>query len=69
MDYLARSLKAQMREANRLGARYTLILGEDELARGEATLRNMQDSTQESVQLDGLTERLKRIVLTDRHRS
>ena len=59
MDYLARSLKAQMREANRLGARSTLILGEDELARGEATLRHMQDSTQESVQLDGLAEKMK----------
>ncbi len=59
MDYNARSLKAQMREANRLGARFTLILGEDELARGEATLRNMQDSAQESVQLDQLIEHLR----------
>ena len=59
MDYNARSLKAQMREANRLGARFALILGEDELARGEATLRNMGDSTQESVQLAQLLARLR----------
>jgi len=57
-DYNARSLKAQMREANRLNARYALILGEDELARGEAMLRNMTDSAQESVRLDELAERL-----------
>jgi len=59
VDYLARSLKAQMREANRLNTRYALILGEDELARNEATLRNMQDSSQESIQLDGLVEKLQ----------
>lgn len=59
MDYNARSLKAQMREANRLGAQFALILGEDELTKGEASLRHMRDSSQESVKLDQLIERLR----------
>ena len=36
-----RSLKAQMRHANSLGARWAMILGEDELAAGEVTLRDL----------------------------
>jgi len=51
-DYLARSLKAQMREANRQHAWFTLILGDDELARGETTLRDMRTSEQQSLRLD-----------------
>jgi histidyl-tRNA synthetase len=42
-DYAGRSLKAQMKQANRLGARFTLLLGDDELARGEVTVRDMRD--------------------------
>lgn len=44
-----RSLKAQMKHANRIGVDYTLILGEDELASGTVTLRNMADSSQSTV--------------------
>jgi histidyl-tRNA synthetase len=50
-SYEARSLKAQMKEAARQDARFTLILGEDELARGEATLRDMQSHEQAAVAL------------------
>jgi histidyl-tRNA synthetase len=53
-DYLGRSLKAQMREANRLGAWYVVILGGDEIARGEAALRDMRGATQSALDLDGL---------------
>jgi histidyl-tRNA synthetase len=45
----ARSLKAQLRHADALGARYAAILGEAELARGEVTLRDLQDGSQRSV--------------------
>ncbi len=40
-DYEGRSLKAQMRSANKLGARFVLLLGEDELRQGVVRLRNM----------------------------
>lgn len=41
MDYTGRSLKAQMRQADKSGARYVLILGEDEVQRGVVALKEM----------------------------
>ncbi len=43
-DLMGRSLKAQMKAADRMGARYVLVLGEEELATGQATLKDMQKS-------------------------
>ena len=51
ISYGGRSLKAQLKEANRLGASYTLILGDNELSREEITLRNMASSEQEVIPL------------------
>lgn len=45
-DLQGRSMKAQMREADRLKSRYVLIIGADELARGEVTLKNMKTGEQ-----------------------
>ncbi len=59
IDYAARSLKAQMKEANRQGAWYALILGENELACGEATLRDMRTASETAVPLDRLIEHLR----------
>ena len=47
-----RSLKAQMKHADRIGVDYTMILGEDELAAGTVTLRSMADSSQSTVLRD-----------------
>lgn len=62
MDYQGKSLKAQMRRANKLNAAFTLILGDEEVRSGQAQLKNMSDSTQYSVTLDtlvtDLTEKL-----------
>jgi histidyl-tRNA synthetase len=52
MDYLGKSLKAQMRRANKLGSKRVLILGEEELARGSAQLKNMADGSQQSIALE-----------------
>lgn len=49
-----RSLKSQMREANRLGVRYTVIVGEDELSRQAATVRDMVTGVQQEVPLADL---------------
>jgi histidyl-tRNA synthetase len=54
MEYSGKSLKAQLRRADKLKARRVLILGEDELARGVAQLRHMDESSQEEVDLSGL---------------
>ncbi len=54
-DIVGRSLKAQMKYANKLQAAYTLIIGDSELECGKAQLRNMADGTQTEVELDNFT--------------
>ncbi len=54
-DVIGRSLKAQMKYANKLGADYTLILGDNEILTGRAALRDMRQGTQTEVELDGFT--------------
>lgn len=61
MEYQGKSLKAQMRRANKLQAAFTLVLGEDELKTGQAQLKNMADSSQSPVALESLAQ-----VLIDR---
>lgn len=60
IDYSGRSLKAQLKQANRTNARYTLILGEDEWARREALLRNMHTQEQQPFVLTGSPEEWSR---------
>ncbi|AQS58371.1 histidine--tRNA ligase [Desulforamulus ferrireducens] len=58
-DYLARSLKAQMKYAGKLGARWVVILGEEELARGVAMVRDMQAGEQQEVGLAELVNYIR----------
>ena len=51
MDYGGRSLKNQMKQSGKNNCRFTLILGEDELAQEKAVLRDMQTGTQEDIAL------------------
>lgn len=48
-DPLQRSLKAQMKQADRLGAAFVAILGEDEVKGGTVTVKSMKDSWQKSI--------------------
>jgi histidyl-tRNA synthetase len=59
IDYLGRSVKAQMREANRQEARYSVVIGETELQTQKAKLKNMQTGEESSVNLDELQSVLK----------
>ena len=54
-DTVGRSLKAQMKYANKIGAEYTLIIGDSEIDAGRAQLKNMSDGTQTEVVLDNFT--------------
>jgi histidyl-tRNA synthetase len=54
-----RSLKAQLKSANRLNATFALILGEDEVKTGQVTVRNMSNSEQTTVNLANIVEWLK----------
>jgi histidyl-tRNA synthetase len=56
MDYEGRSLKAQMRRADKSGASYVLILGDDELMRREIQLRDMRTKTQRVMSLDNVVD-------------
>lgn len=48
-DFLSRSLKAQMKDANKRGAAYVIIIGSEELERNEVTLKKMSDSSQKNI--------------------
>jgi histidyl-tRNA synthetase len=54
MDLEDRSLKSQMRRADKFEASYVLIVGDRELDEGAAVLRNMTTKEQERVPLQGL---------------
>ena len=59
MDFAGRSMKAQMKQANKLGAKYSVILGEDEIAEGVVMLRSMEDSSQAKVPMNQVAEKIK----------
>lgn len=51
MDHEGRSLKSQMKQANKAGAKFVLIIGDAELAAGKGVLRNMATEQQQEVVL------------------
>jgi len=59
LDPEGRSFKSRMKQADKLGARFVAILGEDEMARGVWTVRDMASSTQEDVPDQGILDHLK----------
>jgi len=59
IDYEGRSLKAQMRRANKLNSRYVLIIGDEELKKGMAVLRDMARKDQEEIELNQVIEEIK----------
>lgn len=62
IDYSGGSLKKQMGLSDKLGARYTLIVGENELKSGKAILRNMTTKEQQELALPTLSQTLKSLV-------
>ncbi|NPV29680.1 MAG: histidine--tRNA ligase [Firmicutes bacterium] len=58
-DYLGRSLKAQMKFAGKIGARYVIIMGEKELREGNFILRDMKEGTQFLLRREGIFEFLE----------
>jgi len=58
MGYEDKSLKSQMKRANKLGAGYVLIIGEQEIKQGAAPLRNMTSKAQIDIPVNGLADRL-----------
>jgi histidyl-tRNA synthetase len=58
MDYLDRSMRAQMKDANRENASYTLIVGDNELKEQKFTLRNMKESEEAQLTIDEIISKL-----------
>lgn len=58
-DFLRRGLKSQMKHADRLGARLVLLMGGEELERGEVVLRDLGLSKQRTVALEDVTSSVK----------
>ena len=51
-DLCARGLKAQMKYADKIGAQYSIVLGDDEIANGEAVLKNMKTGEKKKISLN-----------------
>ncbi|MDQ0254263.1 histidyl-tRNA synthetase [Evansella vedderi] len=54
-DYLNKKMKGQIKAADRLGAAFAIILGEDEIANNEVVIKTLATGHQESVTLDNIT--------------
>jgi histidyl-tRNA synthetase len=62
IEYQSKSLKSQMKKAGKLGVSYTVIIGEDELTRGQVILRDMRASSQHEVEMSQLVPTLVHLV-------
>lgn len=58
-DYMARKIKGQMKQADRLNANYTIVIGNQELENKNINIKNMQSGETEMIQLDGIVDYLK----------
>jgi histidyl-tRNA synthetase len=63
VDLVGRSVKAQMKYADKICAAYTLVLGDDELAKGEAVLRDMENGNTIIVSLSNFTEDITKAIM------
>ena len=58
-DHLGRGLRASMKYADKLGAKYTLVLGDNEIENGQANIKNMQTGETKEVKLDRIAAFIK----------
>lgn len=58
-DLVGRSLKAQMKYADKMGFSYTIVLGDDEIDSGKGVLKDMRSGEQKDVSLDSIVDRMK----------
>ena len=62
MDYAGKSLKSQLKRADKIKAKFTLIIGEEEMAKGKAQLRNMGEGSQQEVNLKEIESSLAELI-------
>ncbi len=61
-DYQGKKFKGQFKAADRLQAKYVLVLGDDELAKNQIAVKNMETGDQQTVALDQIIEFIKEIL-------
>lgn len=61
-DHFNKSVKAQMKYADKIGAKYSMIIGDDEINNGKAILKNMETKEEREVHLDELVTTMKSIL-------
>ena len=64
-DVVGRSVKAQMKFANKIGAAYTVVLGDSELEEGKAKLKNMATGEETEIPLEGFEDIFMRISINE----
>ena len=62
-DVVGRSLKAQMKFADKIGAKYTMVLGDDEIASGKAKIKNMDSGEASEMELADIAENFMEFML------
>ena len=65
VDTVGRSIKAQMKYSNKVGAEYTVVLGDNELEENKAKLKNMSDGTENEISLENFSEEFFGAVVKD----
>ncbi|WP_342543425.1 histidine--tRNA ligase [Paenisporosarcina sp. FSL H8-0542] len=61
MDYLDRKVKAQMKSADRLNAKFSVVIGDNELATGKVSLKYLANGTQQELAFDEIVEQFEEI--------
>lgn len=62
-DVVGRSLKAQMKYADKIGAKYTMVLGGDEIAQGKAKIKNMSNGESTEMELEEIADNFMEFLL------
>lgn len=58
MDLMERNIKGQFKFANKINAKYTVVIGDNELETETVSVKNMADSSQKQVKFDDLVKEL-----------
>ncbi len=64
-DLVGRSVKAQMKYANKIGAKYTMVLGDSELQAGKAQIKNMESGETQEIALDDFVQVFSNLSIMD----
>ena len=64
-DIVGRGLKAQMKYANKIGAKYSMVLGDNEIEEGKAILKNMESGNQTEVSIDDANIFIENLLAAD----